>query len=201
MKLYYFPVAPNPTKVLVYLREKGLDMETVHVDLRQGEQKSPEHLARNPRGALPVLELDDGSCVCESLPIMEYLEELYPEPCMIGRDPLARLRVREFERQVELTLLGPVGRIVHATNSPLGLPPNPAVAKPEQDRLPAALRLVDERIGDNRFAAGDSPSIVDCTLFATLFFGEFFGVTVPDEYANLRRWYADFRQRPSAQFS
>jgi len=201
MKLYYFPVAPNPTKVLVYLREKGIDLETVHVDLRKGEQKSPEHLARNPRGALPVLELDDGSCVCESLPIMEYLEELYPEPCMIGRDPLNRLRVREFERQVDLTLLGPVGRIVHATNSPLGLPPNPSVAKPEQDRLPVSLRLVDDRIGDSPFAAGANPTIVDCTLFATLFFGEFFGVTVPDEYTNLRRWYADFRQRPSAQFS
>ena len=199
MKFYYFPVAPNPTRVRTYIREKGIELEEIEVSLREGEQNSPEHLARNPRGALPVLELDSGEFICESLPMMEFLEELYPQPVMIGADPVARLKTREFERQVETTVLNRIGRIVHATNSPLGLPPNPAVAEPEQERLPAALALVDERIADQPFAMGSSPSIVDCTLFAGLFFGEFFGVTVPTENANLRRWYEDFKQRPSAQ--
>ena len=131
MKLYYFPVAPNPTKVLVYLREKGIEIELQQVSLGEGEQNESEHLARNPRGALPVLELDDGSFVTESLPIIEYLEECYPEPVMIGETPEQRVRTREMERLADLRVLLPIGRTVHATNSPLGKPPNPAVAENE----------------------------------------------------------------------
>jgi glutathione S-transferase len=114
MKLYYFPVAPNPTRVLVFVREKGIDIDTEFVDLRKGEQTSDEHLARNPQGSLPVLQLDNGEYLTESLPIMEYLEELYPDPVLIGTDALARARTREFERQVEVGILNPLARIVHA---------------------------------------------------------------------------------------
>lgn len=197
MKLYYYPVAPNPTKVRTYMREKGIELEEVKVDFAQREQKSPEHLRRNPLGTLPVLELDDGQYITESLPIMEYFEELYPEPVMIGADSVSRLQVRAYERQVETTILNRIGRLVHATNSPLGWPPNPAVAEPEQKALPDAFALIDERIGKNRFAAGDTPTIVDCTLFAALYFGERFGVTVPEQYGNVARWYGEFRRRPS----
>ena len=99
MKLYYFPVAPNPTKVHLYLAEKqargrGLDLEFVTVDLLQGEQRSEEHTGRNPFARLPVLELDDGSFLLESLAIIEYLEELNPEPPMIGVTPVGRAQVR-----------------------------------------------------------------------------------------------------------
>lgn len=197
MKLYYFPVAPNPTKVRTYMREKGIEIEEVKVDFGKGEQKSPEHLARNPLGTLPVLELDEGQCITESLPIMEYLEELYPEPVMIGADPVSRMHIRAYERQVETTVLNRIGRLVHATNSPLGWPPNPAVAEPEQHALPGALELIDQRIGNNPFAAGNTPTIVDCTLFAALYFGEHFDITIPDNCTNIARWYTDFKQRPS----
>ncbi len=199
MKLYYFPVAPNPTKVLVYLKEKNIDIDLQLVDLLQGEQRSAEHQARNPRRALPVLELDSGECLTESLPIIEYLEELYPEPVMIGATPLERARTRVFERQVELGIMNPLARYVHATNSPLGLPPKPEVAAAEWDRLQAALPRVDERIGDSHFAAGDAPSIVDCTLYAALLFGETFGATIPEEWSNIQRWKKAFSERPSAQ--
>ena len=199
MKLYFFPIAPNPTRVLVYLREKGICLEEIPVNLRDGEQRSPEHLARNPSGALPVMETDSGEYITESLPIIEYLEELYPQPAMIGEDPLTRARTREFERQVELRLLQPIGRLVHATNSPLGRAPDPVIAERERSALPSALKFVDERIGTQAFAAGERPSIVDCTLFAALQFGQYFGWELPVEYANLQRWYSDFRQRPSAR--
>ena len=199
MKLYYFPVAPNPTKVLVYLKEKNIDIDLQLVDLLQGEQRSAEHQARNPRRALPVLELDSGECLTESLPIIEYLEELYPEPVMIGATPLERVRTRVFERQVELGIMNPLARYVHATNSPLGLPSKPEVAAAEWDRLQAALPRVDERIGDSPFAAGDAPSIVDCTLYAALLFGETFGATIPEEWSNIQRWKKAFSERPGAQ--
>ena len=85
MLLYVFPVAPNPTRVRLYLAEKKIagariDLEEVNVDLRAGQQRSPEHLARNPFGRLPVLELADGTHLTESLAVIQYLEELYPDP-------------------------------------------------------------------------------------------------------------------------
>jgi glutathione S-transferase len=199
MKLYYFPVAPNPTRVLVFVREKGIDIDTEFVDLRKGEQTSDEHLARNPQGSLPVLQLDNGEYLTESLPIMEYLEELYPDPVLIGTDALARARTREFERQVEVGILNPLARIVHATNSPLGLPARPEIAAAENARLLSAAPGIDARIGSSPFAIGDSPSVVDCTLFAGLLFGEAFGATIPDECTNIHRWYREFRKRPSTQ--
>jgi glutathione S-transferase len=199
VKLYYFPIAPNPTRVRVYIREKGIALEQEEVNLVQGEQKSAAHLERNPKGALPVLELDDGECITESLTIMEYLEELYPEPVMIGDNPLARARIREYERIVETNILHRVGRIIHSTNSPLGRPPIPEVANAERDALPAGLALANERIGKQTFAAGETPTIVDCTLFAALYFAEFFSVEIGEQYENLQRWYAAFKQRPSAQ--
>jgi glutathione S-transferase len=176
MKLYMFQVAPNPTKVRLYLTEKAaggtvIDVPQVSINLPQGEHRKPEHLARNPLGRLPVLELNDGSCLTESLAIIEYLEECYPHPPMIGQTPLERARVRELERIVELGVLLPIGRIIHATNSPLGLPPNPEVASHFHKILPEGLQVVDKRLSDGRpFVAGDRPTIADCTLEAALQF-------------------------------
>lgn len=199
MKLYFFPVAPNPTRVRVYLAEKGIEIDQVLVDLRSGEQKGPEHLARNPFGNLPVLELDDGTHLTESLAIIEYFEELHPEPPMIGTDALCRARVRQLERIAELGVLGPVARIVHATNSPLGWPKNPAVAEQAREALPPALQALEARMGSQPFVAGEHPTIADCTLFAALHFGRFFGVTLDPAYANLTRWFEAFAERPSMQ--
>ncbi len=199
MKIYTFRVAPNPTRVRVYLREKGIALEEVLVNLREGEQKSKEHLARNPFGNLPVLELDDGSYLTESLAIIELFEELHPDPPMIGTDPLARARVRSLERIIEVGVLFPTARLVHSTNSPLGLPPNPAIAEDARSSLPIALGTLDERIADHPFVAGPAPTIADCTLFAALNFGRFFGVELDPTYANISRWFEAFCQRPSVQ--
>ena len=148
MKLYYFPVAPNPTKVRIYLAEKGIEIEQVLVNLVKGEQKTPEHLARNPFGSLPVLELDDGTHLTESLAIIELFEDLYPDPPMIGTDPFERARVRRLERIADLGVLLPVGRIIHATRSPLGLPPAPEIAEAAWRGLPKALEVLDAAIGE-----------------------------------------------------
>ncbi len=88
MKIYVFPVAPNPTKVRLYLAEKAagggeIGLTEVMVNLLEGEQRTSEHRSRNPMGKLPVLELDDGTHLTESLAIIEYLEERYPDPPMI----------------------------------------------------------------------------------------------------------------------
>jgi glutathione S-transferase len=205
VKLYVFPVAPNPTKVRLYLAEKAqggakIDLVEVTVNLRDGEQKLPEHLARNPFGKLPVLELDDGTHLTESLAIIEYLEERHPEPPMIGESALERARVRELERIAELGVLTPVALVVHATNSPLGLPPVPEIADYFRGVLPTRLRMLDQRLADGRpFLAGQRPTVADCTLQAAFQFARFGGVEIDPGFVNLAGWDRTYRERPSAR--
>jgi len=197
VKLYYFPIAPNPTKVRVYVAEKGIELPTERVSLIEGEQRSESFLSKNAMGKLPVLELDDGTCVNESLPIIEYLEELYPDPPLIGTDPETRLRVRALERHCDISILIAVARFIHATNSPLGLPPNPGVAKHSEDMLEQGLRVLDAKIADREFVAGDRVSIADCTLWAAYNFATFRELDFDSRYPNVRRWREAFAKRPS----
>lgn len=205
MKLYVFPVAPNPTRLRLYLAEKAeagtpIEIEEVMVNLPASEQKTPAHLARNPLGKLPVLELEDGSFLTESLAIIEYLEELNPEPPMIGSDPLERARVREVERIAECSVLRPVAQIVHATHSPLGLEPVPAMAEAMRKELPQGLRVLDQRLADGRpFLMGERPTIADCTLAAGLQFGRFREVDPVPGFQHLERWDRDYRERAPAK--
>jgi len=205
MKLYYFHIAPNPTKVRLYLAEKrvagaAIPMEECLVNLREGEHRAVEHLKRNPLGRLPVLELDDGRFLTESLAIIELLEELHPQPPMVGTDPVSRAQQRELERLADLGVLFPIARIVHATKSPLGFPPNAEIAAHFRRMLPDALGVLDAALSDGRsFLAGRAPTVADCTLAAALQFGRFGGVELPQEFEEVRRWDEEFRQRPSAE--
>jgi glutathione S-transferase len=204
MKLYMVPVAPNPTRVRLYVAEKragGADIELseLRINLMKGEQDSADHLARNPFGRVPVLELGDGTFLGESLAIVEYLEECHPEPPMIGREPGERARVRELERIAEMGVLQPVARIVHATNSPLGLEPDPRMAAYFRPVLEKALRVLDEKLSDGRgFVAGDTCSIADCTLQAAFQFARYGKVDVYSTFENLPRWDENYRARPAA---
>jgi glutathione S-transferase len=201
LKLYYFPVAPNPTKVRVYLAEKGRSdaLEMVRVSLGEGEQRTPGFLAKNPQGKLPVLELDDGTYVAESLAIIEYLEERFPDPPMIGATPEERAHTRSVERMTDMRVASPVARAVHATRSPLGMPPDPALAADALRAAADGLGLLDDRLASTAFIAGDRVSIADCTLWAALTFGAIFGVELDPKFENVSRWKAEFAERPSTQ--
>jgi glutathione S-transferase len=205
LKLYYFPVAPNPTRVRLYLAEKAeggasIPLELVSVDVRKGEQNRPEHLARNPFGRLPVLEYDDGGYLTESLAIMEYLEERFPIPVMLGDSPEDRARVRELERIAELGVLYPIARGVHATNSPFGWPPVPEIVEFYRPRLDKALEVLNDRMADGRpFVAGDRPTIADCTLQAGLHFGRFGKLPLDPRYKQIAEWDRAYRERPGVR--
>lgn len=206
MKLYMFRVAPNPTRVRLCIAEKAaagtaVDVEEVVVKLPKGEQNNPDFLKKNPFGAVPVLELDDGSTIVESLPIIEYLEELYPEPALWGASPRARARARELERIADLRLLGPVARYIHATNSPLGLPPNPGVAEQSAALWPRGLAYLDGVLADGRpLLGGDTVTVADCTLASALQFARFaeFDLALTDNYPAVARWDEAYRARPAA---
>jgi glutathione S-transferase len=196
MKLYHFPVAPNPAKVLFYLNEKHIsDIELCLVDFRTGAHREPQHLARSPQGVLPILELEDGTCLGESLAIIEYLEELYPTPPMIGDNPLQRHQTRAMERFIEMNVLLRIVRIVHATASPLGLPPNPALAASEMARLPSALETLDQCVGDGPFVLGERVTIADCTLLAACNFARLGKLDIVHTYDNLNQWFGLYALR------
>jgi glutathione S-transferase len=205
MNLYVFQVAPNPTRVRLYLAEKTLggakiDVNEVSVNLVEGEQQRAEHIERNSVGKLPVLELKEKSFLTESLAIIEYFEELHPDPPMIGSDAEERARVRELERVAEMGVLLPVARIVHATNSPLGWPPVPEMAAFFQGALPDGLRTLDAQLSDGRpFVAGQNPTIIDCTLAAALQFARFGKVEIDPSFEHVARWDRFYRERAVAQ--
>jgi glutathione S-transferase len=202
MKLYTFPIAPNPRRLNTYLGEKGIKIPVQRVALPKGEQKHPDILAKNPMGSLPILELDDGTILTESLAIIEYLEELHPDPPMIGRTPVERALTRRIERICELGVLVRVARIIHNTKSPLpGVPSNLVVAKQAREELPKYLGILNDELGSRPFLAGDNPTIADCTLFAAWEFGGFFDIAVDPRFENLHRWHEMFLRRPSASWN
>ena len=200
MKAYVFAGAPNPRKLIVYLREKGLDIPLETVDILSGANRTPEFLKKNPLGGLPVLELDDGSHLTESLAIIQYLEELHPTPPMIGTSPVERARVRELERICELGVFSSVGTVFQNTHPFFAgrLKQSPEAAENARARLASTLKVVDARIDGRPFVAGDRPSIADCTLLAALGFAEFTGISLDPGLKNVARWYEAFKQRPSA---
>ena len=109
MKLFDATMAPNPRRVRVFLAEKGITVPIVQVDMQKGEHKSPEFLQKNPSGKIPVLELDDGTCIGESVAICRYFEALHPEPNLFGRTPAELGRIEMRNRHLEFELLGPIG--------------------------------------------------------------------------------------------
>ena len=205
MKLHMFPLAPNPAKVRLYLAEKAelgcaVAVEEVMVNLAQGEHQSEAFRALNRRAALPVLELDDGRTLCESLAIIDYLEALHPEPSMWGVDPAEMAYAREVERIADLGGLINIAREIHASNSPLGLPPDPPVAAYHRRRRQSAIEHLESEMADDRpFLAGDRPTVADCTLQAALQFARFRELDVLDEAPRLRAWCDRYRERPAAQ--
>ena len=146
MKLFMVPLAPNPTKVMLYIAEReelGVEMniEQIVVNTVKGRHKEPEHLARNPFGTVPTLELDDGSYLVESLAIIDYLERRFPDNALLPTAPEAYGFARDVERIIDLRLAGPMGAYGHAVNSPLGYPKDDekSGADGEGDAGPAGL--------------------------------------------------------------
>ena len=200
MKLYDSNIAPNPKKVRVYLKEKGLTVPIVPVDILKGENRTPEFLQKNPLGGLPVLELDDGTHLTESLAIIEYLEEQHPHPPMIGTTPLERARVREAERICELGVLSNVATIFQNTSPFFAgrVKQSPEAAENARARLGNALRVLETRLGRQPFVTGDRPTIADCTLLAALEFAAFGQIAIDPTFAHVHRWWTAMKARPSA---
>ena len=205
MKLYTVPLAPNPTKVMLYIAERAaagadLPIEQIVVNTLKGRHKEPGHLARNPFGTLPVLEYEDGAYLVESLAIVEYLEDRYSEGALREADIARRARNRDLERVVDLRVAMPMSNYVHAAKSPLGLPPDPDAAAAIEKGLQAPLDYLESALDDGRpLLTGERVAIADCTMQAALQFLRFIDADLFGERPNLRAWDARYRQRPAAR--
>ena len=164
MKIYDFVGAPNPKKLRVYLAEKGLHIPIEPVDIISGQNRTPEFLRKNPLGGLPVLELDDGTHLTESLAIIEYFEELHPDPPMIGTKPLERAQVRALERIAEIGVMSAVGTIFQNTHPFMAgrIKQSPEAAENARNRLTASLRVLDAELAERPVRRRRPPD--DCGL-------------------------------------
>ena len=205
MKLYMVPAAPNPTKVLLYIAEREaagsvLPVEQIVVNTLKGRHREPEHLARNPFGTLPVLELSDGRYLLESLSIIRFLETVQPESALVQGDAATQALAYDLERTVELRFANFVGRYVHATNSPLGLPADPQLAAELLGSMGQALDYLQDLLADGRnWLGGEQASLADITLQSALQFARFAKVEVINNHPGLQAWDERYRQRPAAQ--
>lgn len=205
MKLYWVEVAPNPTKVRLYIAEKTdggavFEIEEIRVKLMKGEQHQPDHLQRNPFGTVPVLEISPGDYLIESLSIIDYLEECFPTPNLLGESVNERAKTRQMERLADLQVLTPIGRYIHATNSPVGRPVSVDVANQARQAFEKGLGYLEAGLAHGReFLMGERLTLADCTLAAGLQFARFANLDLLAQHPNLQRWDVTYRKRDAAR--
>lgn len=199
MKLYTAKFAPNPRRVEIYLKEKGIELDRVVIDMLTREQNGPAYLAKNPLGLLPALELDDGRILTESVAICEYLEELHPEPVLIGSDAWQRAQTREASRIAELgLLLGAVTSFQHSQAFFADrVKQSPDVAEAGRKRFALFLRRIDGLLADREWLAGSAFTIADITAICAIDFGKVAGCVVDPDLTHVARWLEAVRSRPS----
>lgn len=192
--------APNPRRVRILAAEKGIELPSQQVSIPQREQKAPEFVAKNPRGQTPILELDDGTIIAESVAIMRYLEALNPEPPLFGSSPLEIAEIEMWNRRVELVLMLPISAVwVHTHRFTAALPGrNAEWGEANRPRVEEAMRYFDSSLDGCEFLAGSAFSAADILLLTTVDFALFVGLEIPEDCASLRSWHARVSARPSA---
>jgi glutathione S-transferase len=201
MILYGAPMpAPNPRRVRIFLAEKGIELPEIPVNLMQREHKSPEHRARNSLGQVPTLELDDGTCISETVAICRYFEETTPEPPLFGTTPVEKAHVDMWVRRIEFTVMNPVGmywRHAHPRTAAL-LTQYKDFGESNRETYKGAQKWLDRELAQRPFLAGDSYSMADICLLSTVDFATWIGLPLEPEFANLAAWHARVSARPSA---
>ena len=201
MKLYDGGRAPNPRRVRIFLAEKGISVPLVPVDMGANEHRGEEVASRNPLRRLPVLELDDGTVLCELVAICRYFEETNPDPALFGRGALGKAKVEMWQRRMEFNLYVPVShafRHIHPAMKEWEVPQVPEWGEANKPKALDFLVLLDAELALREFAAGDDFSIADITGLVAIDFMKPARITVPAELTNVVRWHRALAARPSA---
>ena len=203
MKLYTSNRAPNPRRVRWVLAEKGVsDVEMVEIDIMLGEHRTPEYRARVGVAHVPALEMDDGETISESIAICRYLEALYPEPNLFGRDAREQAMIEMWTRRCEFYLANPLMlnvRHSHPALAALEATQVPQVADYNRVGAERFMRTLDRRLADHAFIAGDRFTIADIVAVVGLDFARLVKYRPPEEFGHLARWLEETRARPAAK--
>jgi glutathione S-transferase len=204
VKLYTYPGAPNPRRVHLYLAEKGIELPCETVDIMARANRQPEFLEKvNALGGLPVLELDDGSHIAESVAICRYLEVLHPEPPLFGVTAEEQGRIEMWSRRIELNLMRPVGMVwVHGSPLTRGVVKHQLPEAADQNRalVREFQRFLDRELASREFVAGPEFTIADILALTTLDFGaRLVELPMDGALAALAGWHTRVSSRPSAQ--
>ncbi len=199
MQLIETKSAPNPRRVRIFLAEKGIVVPAVNRDL--GSLQSDDFTRINPEQRVPVLILDDGTAICETVAICRYFEEIHPEPALMGRGAIGRALVEMWQRRVELGFFAHVAaafRHKHPSMAQLEVPQIPEWGEANKPKALEALAKFNSQLADTRFLAGDDYSIADITLLVAVDFMKPARIARPEGMAHFDRWYGEVSARPSA---
>jgi len=201
MKLYDSKIAPNPRRVRIFLAEKGIEVPTVQVDIATGENRKPPYIDKNPLGGTPMLELDDGTCIAETVAICRYFEVTQPNPPLMGTDAKDQAVVEMWQRRMELELFRHVTSCFQNTHDFFKgrIEQVPAFGELSRKTARARLAWLDGDLGSRPFIAGDRYTIADITALCALDFGRVVDIRIAPEQKNLLRWYESVSSRPSAK--
>ena len=209
MKLYDYPQAPNPRRVNIFLAEKGISVERVAIDLMKGEQLEEDYRRKNPACDIPLLELDDGTCISQIRGITRYFEAANPDtPPMLGHTPAEMGLVEMWEHMAFMNGLLAVaevfrntakGFVDRAVVGPHNYPQSPELAERGALRLTDFFSDFDQQLAKNEYIAGDNYSMADITTFVTCDFAKWIKAEIPDECTRLRAWYDKVAQRPAVK--
>jgi glutathione S-transferase len=201
VKLYDSAMAPNPRRVRIFLAEKGIEVPSVQIDIGKAENREPPFLEKNPMGGVPVLELDDGTYLAESVAICRYFEEVQPEPPLLGSDARDRALVEMWQRRMELEVALPIMQCFRNTHDFFKGRIEQVPEYGEVCRRSAEKRLawLDGELANREFVAGDRFTIADITALVGIDFGRVTKIRIAPEQKNLQRWHEAVSSRPSAK--
>jgi glutathione S-transferase len=200
MKIYTHPRGTNNVRTKIYLDEKGVDVPLEVIDILHYAHKTDEFLKIHPLGRLPVMELDDGTIITESMAICRYVEEMHPEHPMFGTTPLEKAQIEMWNRRIELEVYIYISAILRNTQpffkrSVHQVPEYvEACRKTVQDRF----EWLDGIIGDTEFLAGDTYTVADVTACATFLMLPQLEIEIPKHLTNLQTYVDRVTSRPSA---
>ena len=209
MKLYDFPLSPSPRRARIFAVEKGIELEKVTVNIREREQFEDSFRRISPNCTVPVLELDDGTALCDSFAIWRYLEEIKPEPPLMGRTPLEKAMVEQWLRRVELDGYQACVEAIRngaerfkdrAVPSPVAFAQIPELAERGLKRVGLFFEVLDERLRENDYVAGPDFTAADIHAMITVDFAiNGLQLSPPDNLSALKAWHAKVSARPSAK--
>ena len=202
MKLYDLPPSPNARRVRIFIAEKGLEIPIVPVNMMTGENQSEDYLAKNSLGKMPLLELDDGTCIAESAAICRYLEEMNPNPPLMGRNPLERGLVEMWHRRMELEFLIPMITIFLHTGEMWKdrVTQIPQVAETGILNVKERMEWLDRELDGKEFITGEDYTVADIAAQCAFVMGKAaLGLRIAEDQLNLSNWFTRVSSRPTAR--